>query len=51
MKKKILDIIGMIIISIVTTVFSVIIGANEKRLRTLPLCILLFIICASMLSR
>ena len=51
MKKKILDIIGMIIISIVTTVFSVIIGANEKRLRTLPMCILLFIICIYLIIR
>ena len=51
MKKKILDIIGMIIISIVTTVFSVIIGANEKGLRTLPMCILLFIICIYLIIR
>ena len=51
MKKKVLDIIGMIIISIVITVFSVIIGANEKALRTLPMCILLFIICMYLIIR
>ena len=51
MKEKILDIIGMIIISIVTTAFSVIIGANEKGLRTLTMCILLFVICMYLIIR
>ena len=51
MKEKILDIIGMIIISIVTTAFSVIIGANEKWLRTLTMCILLFVICMYLIIR
>ena len=43
MKKKYLDIVGMVIIGSVVAVFSLIIGANEKGLRTLPMAILLFI--------
>ena len=41
MKKKITDIIGMTIISIVIIILNLIVGANEKGLRTLPLCIML----------
>ena len=33
----------MIIISIVILIFSLLVGANEKGLRELPMCILLFI--------
>lgn len=51
MKKKILDTIGMIIISIVIAVFSVIIGANEKGLRILPISILLLIAIAYLIAR
>ena len=43
MKKKLLDAIGMIIISLVIATFSAIIGANEKGLRTLPISIILFV--------
>ena len=43
MKKKLMDKIGITIISIVIIVFSVIIGANEKGLRILPISILLFL--------
>lgn len=51
MKKKILDTIGMIIISIVIAVFSVIIGANEKELRILPISILLLIAIVYLIAR
>ena len=40
-KNKILEKIGTILISITIIVFSVIIGANEKEIRTLPISILL----------
>lgn len=43
MKKKILDVIGMLIISTAIAVWSLIIGANEKGLRTVPISIFLFI--------
>lgn len=41
MKKKIIDIIGMTIISIVIITLNLIVGANEKGLRTLPISIML----------
>ena len=41
MKKKILDIFGMLIISITISVWSLIVGANEKGLRPIPMSILL----------
>lgn len=50
-KKKILDAIGMTIITITICIFSVIVGANEKGLRTLPMCILLFIALAYLIAR
>ena len=43
MKKKVLDVIGMIIITIVIATFSLIVWANEKGLRILPMCVLMFI--------
>lgn len=51
MKKKILDTMGMIIISIVIAVFSVIIGANEKDLRILPISIMLFMAIIYLMAR
>lgn len=41
MKKKIIDTIGLIIISVTIAIFNFIIGANEKGLRILPIAILL----------
>lgn len=51
MKKQVLDKIGMIIISTVIATFSTIIGANEKELRVLPMCILLFTALAYLIAR
>lgn len=51
MKKQVIDTIGMIIISTVIATFSTIIGANEKELRVLPMCILLFTALAYLISR
>ena len=51
MKRKILDTIGMIIITIVIAIFNVIIGANEKGLRTLPISIMLFIAITYLIAR
>ena len=51
MKKKVLDIIGMIIISLVILIFSFIIGANEKALRILPISIMLFIAILYLIMR
>ncbi len=41
MKKKVLDIIGMVIIIATIATFSLVIGANEKGLRILPMSIIL----------
>ena len=51
MKKRVLDTIGMIIISIVILTFSLLVGANEKGLRELPMCILLFVALAYLIVR
>ena len=51
MKKKVLDTIGMIIISLAILVFSLIIGANEKDLRILAISIMLFIAIAYLIVR
>ena len=51
MKKQVLDTIGMIIISIVILTFSLLVGANEKGLRELPMCILLFIALSYLIVR
>ena len=41
MKKKVIDIIGMIIIGAIITTLNLIVGANEKGLRIFSLCIML----------
>lgn len=51
MKKRVLDTIGMIIISIVILTFSLLVGANEKGLRELPMCILLFVALSYLIVR
>ncbi len=41
-KKKVLDIVGMVIISAIIGVLNLIVGANEKGLRILPMGVMLF---------
>lgn len=55
MKKK-LDKLGMCLLNIIIIIFSLIIGANEKKLRVLPITILLlliiiFLICKKIINK
>ncbi len=42
--KKVMDIIGMIIIGAIITVLNLIVGANEKGLRIFPMCIMMIFV-------
>ena len=43
MKKSVIDKLGFILLNIIIVLFSIIVGANEKGLRTLPISILLLL--------
>lgn len=49
--KKVLDIVGISIISIVIILFNLMIGANEKRLRILPIGIMLLLVLSYLIAR
>lgn len=49
--KKVLDVIGMIIIGVIITVLNLIVGANEKGLRIFPMCIMMICVVFYLLIR
>lgn len=51
MKNKVLDIIGIVIICITVVILNLIIGANEKGLRILPISIIFFLMFFYLLAR